>query len=256
MDNLVASANTLKSQLVSLISPIIYHNMNSLFLSIQKTTKNPVELFQGELKKFSSWSKTRVAKETKLLIEQSKCEYLDKLLFRILSDEAKILAFGKHISLDYPSLNEYTHRVYIELAKLLYSNPHLFYKKNLNSYDAHKNYTCVLSLIESSLYSAIRFFLPLEDILDYTLEINDNVDKESIGYNDLEEAYSNIEKNYNSDNSDYSSNAENEESNAENEESNEECNEESNEECNEESNEECNEESNESDGKNKGFKFW
>lgn len=195
MESLVASVSTLKTQLISVVSPYIYQNMNNLFVAIEKHTeltkdKGSIELFQEELKRFVNWSSERVAQETKRLVEQTRCSYLDKLLMRILSDEARILAFGKSIALDYPSLNDYTHRVYIELAKLLYSNPHLFYNKGLSSFHAHKNYTCVMTLIDKAMNSALRYFLPLEDILDYTLDVED--DNEA-GYNNLEDAYENYQ---------------------------------------------------------------
>ena len=198
MESLVASATTLKNQLISLVSPIIYQNMNKLYIAIEKycdsnkSDRGSIELFQEELKRFGTWSSERVAQETKRIVEQSRCHYLDKLLMRILSDEARILAFGKHIALDFPSLNDYVHRTYVELAKVLYSNPHLFYKQGLSSFNAHKNYTCAMSLIEKSMESSIRFFLPLEDILDYTLDIEDNDNTNN--YNNLEDAYENLDE--------------------------------------------------------------
>ncbi len=199
MESLVASSSTFKKQMVSLVSPHIYQNMRNLFSVIEKYNKEAggsgsIETFQEELKSFVSWSGERIAQETKRLVEQSKCNYLDKLLMRILSDEAKILAFGRTIALDYPSLNDYTHRVYVELAKSLYSNPHLFYMNGLSSFSAHKNYTCAMNLIENAMDSAIRHFLPLEDILDYTLEVEDQG-----SYNNLEDAYDNYQ--YESDSS-------------------------------------------------------
>jgi hypothetical protein len=116
MESLVASVSTLKNQLISVVSPCIYQNMHNLFVAIEKhieaspeeNKQSSIELFQEELKRFGHWSSERIVQETKRLVEQSRCNYLNKLLMRILSDEAKILAFGKTIALDYPSLNEYT----------------------------------------------------------------------------------------------------------------------------------------------------
>ena len=191
MDNIVASVKTFREQLYSLASPVIYQRLNSMFsVSSIENSDEPIKQFQTNLKNITTWTSETVMNETTNLSRQSGCNYLDKLLIRILSDEARILTQGKYVAMDYPSLNEYVHRVYMECAKLFYVHPHLFYKKGVSSYNAHQNFTSSMNLIQKALYASVRHFLPMEDILDSTLEIDD-----AIGYNDLEEAYEGVDLN-------------------------------------------------------------
>ena len=191
MENVVASVETFREQLYSLASPVIYQRLNAMyFMSTAENAEEPIKQFQHNLKGISSWDKETVVQEARHLSDQSGSNYLDKLLIRILSDEAKILTQGRYVAMDYPSLNEYVHRIYVECAKLFYVYPHLFYKKGISSYDAHRNFTSAMNIIQKAIHASIRYFLPMEDILDSTLEIDD-----ARGFNNLEDAYEDIDLN-------------------------------------------------------------
>jgi len=173
--------NEYTQELFNRLSPLIYQGIYSLFKdSLQLCRDNDQEdkylmTFQNVLGRIPKWNPDMIERETKRILEQSKCPYLEELISCIHIIVLKNLTSirvgtkNKKIDIDIPSLSLFIHRVYIEIARKIYKNVYLFdiYCSGLEK-QKHKR-ECEL-MIQESILNAIRQSMPIERILRTYLE--------------------------------------------------------------------------------------
>lgn len=175
-------------QLINMLTPPIYEGINSIYSEVKKFALQGEELkvFQGLLQKIPLWDEEIIsieAKRIKTVVMNS--DIIDDLIKAVIQSNILLLTATdiseKHkilkefnLTLNY---NKFIHNVYIEVAKVFYNYPFLFYDK-VPALDYKKHQLKAHKLIKESIEEAIRKMLPLQLILKKYLgmmsEINDN----------------------------------------------------------------------------------
>jgi hypothetical protein len=175
-------------QLINMLTPPVYEGINSIYSEVKAMSAPGEELkvFQGFLQKIPLWNEEMVsteAKRIKTVVMNS--DIIDDLIKAVIQSNILLLTATdiseKHrilkefnLTLNY---NKFIHNVYIEVAKVFYNYPFLFYDK-LPALEYKKNQLKAHKLIKESIEEAIRKMLPLQLILKKYLgimsEINDN----------------------------------------------------------------------------------
>ena len=175
-------------QLVNMLTPSVYEGINSIYSEVKNTAKDGHELkiFQGFLSKIPGWNETIINEEASRIKKVTQnSDILDDLIKAViqsnvllltntdLSDKQKVLK-DFNLNLNY---NKFIHNIYIEVAKVFYNYPFLFFDK-VPALEYKKNQLKAHKLIKEGIEEAIRKMLPLQLILKKYLgmmsEINDD----------------------------------------------------------------------------------
>ena len=94
--------------------------------------------FQQNLKKIRLWNQEIINQETKRIIKNSKCDFLDDLLTAIFVTNAKILLSvrnekyeNKKLKINVPRLENFIHKTYINISRIIFKNPFILMMKYL-----------------------------------------------------------------------------------------------------------------------------
>lgn len=207
--------NEYSSRLLNILTPLIIQGIKSIFKeAVDLCLDNDEDdkylmTFQNFLSRVPKWSNTIIDEETKRIITESKCSYLEDLLTCVHITQVKILTSirvsnnQKKIDIDIPKLNVFIHNVYINFARKLYTNCYLF-EKNIMPLDYQKNMRECEVLCRESILEVIRNSMPIEHILraymdetTYDDVLEETLEKQVTGEEAedmLEEAKKNLEK--------------------------------------------------------------
>jgi len=175
-------------QLINMLTPPVYEGINSIYGEVKSIAVSGEELkvFQGFLQKIPIWNEEMIqteAKRIKTVVINS--DIIDDLIKAVIQSNILLLTATdlseKHrvlkefnLTLNY---SKFIHNVYIEVAKVFYNYPFLFYDK-VPALEYKKNQLKAHKLIKESIEEAIRKMLPLQLILKKYLgmmsEITDN----------------------------------------------------------------------------------
>ena len=176
LENLEVSRNDFCSRLINLITPHIHSGLKSIFdeawkLCIEngETTKY-LMTFQNFLLRVPKWNTSIIEKETQRISEQSGCSHIEELITCVHIIHLKTLTCvragskQKKIDIAIPKLSEFIHKVYINVARKVYSNVYLF-EKNKQHLQIQKNNYHLEGLIKECILNTIRESIPIEHLL-------------------------------------------------------------------------------------------
>jgi len=181
--------NEYSSRLVTILTPLMIEGVKSIFDEATKLCLDNDEeekylmTFQNFLSRVPKWNDTIVQEETKRIITNSRCGYLEDLLTCVHITQLKILTSirvsqkQKKIDIDIPKLNTFVHKCYITYARKLYSNVYLF-EKDVLPLNYQKNMREAELMCQESILNVIRDNMPVENIL--RAYIDETVDEEII----------------------------------------------------------------------------
>ena len=181
--------NEYSSRLVTILTPLIIEGIKSIFDEATKLCLDNDEeekylmTFQNFLSRVPKWNATIIDEETKRIVTQSNCSYLEDLLTCVHITQLKILTSirvsqkQKKIDIDIPKLNIFIHKCYIYYARKLYSNVYLF-ESNILPLNFQKNMREAELMCQESVLQVIRENMPVEKIL--RAYIDETVDEEII----------------------------------------------------------------------------
>ena len=168
-----------------MLTPYILEGLKSIFDESLKLCKTNGEMdkylmtFQNFISRIPKWSQTIIEEERNRIIERSGCNYLEDLITCVHIIQLKVLTAvrvgqkQKKIDIDIPKLDVFIHKIYINIARKIYTNVYLF-DINLSSLKIQKNNRQVEMIIQESIMNTIRDSIPVETILraymDETLE--------------------------------------------------------------------------------------
>ena len=201
LSNLQESRNEWCSRLVSIFTPLILGGVKSLFneswkLCIDNDEPNKYLMtFQNLLSRIPKWNNEIIEDERKRIIERSGCNYLEDLITCVHIIQLKVLTCirvgnkQKKIDISIPKLDSFIHKVYINVARKVYSNVYLF-DKNISPLQLQKNNRELESIIQECILISIRESIPTEAIIraymDESVEQEEEVIIEDV--NEEEEA--------------------------------------------------------------------
>jgi hypothetical protein len=176
LENLEVSRNDFCSRLINLLTPHIHSGLKSIFDEAWKlctengeTTKY-LMTFQNFLLRVPKWNTSIIEKETLRISEQSGCSHIEELITCVHIIHLKTLTCvragskQKKIDIAIPKLSEFIHKVYINVARKVYSNVYLF-EKNKQHLQIQKNNYHLEGLIKECILNTIRESIPIEHLL-------------------------------------------------------------------------------------------
>jgi hypothetical protein len=176
LSNLQESRNEWCSRLVSIFTPLILGGVKSLFneswkLCIDNDEPNKYLMtFQNLLSRIPKWNNEIIEDERKRIIERSGCNYLEDLITCVHIIQLKVLTCirvgnkQKKIDISIPKLDSFIHKVYINVARKVYSNVYLF-DKNVSPLQSQKNTRELDNIIQECILISIRESIPTEAII-------------------------------------------------------------------------------------------
>jgi hypothetical protein len=181
ISNLHEARNEWCSRLVSIFTPLVSEGLRSIFNEAWKLCVETDEAskylmtFQNLLSRIPKWNSVIVEEERKRIIERSGCNYLEDLITCVHIIQLKVLTSirvgnkQKKIDIAIPKLDSFIHKVYIHVARKVYSNVYLF-EKNIAPLAVQKHMRELEVIIQECILTAIRESIPTEDIIKAYME--------------------------------------------------------------------------------------
>lgn len=176
MASLQESRNEWCARLVHILTPLIIQGFRSIFKEANKLCVENEEgdkylmTFQNFLSRVPKWNASIVETETKRIVDNSKCGYLEDLITCVHIIQLKSLTCmrvgnsHKKVDLNIPQLNEFVHKVYINVARKLYTNVYLF-EQNIMPLNIQRNNRELELITKECILGTIRDNIPVEEIL-------------------------------------------------------------------------------------------
>jgi hypothetical protein len=180
---LVDAKNEYTKLLTSYLTPCITEGFISLYddAKNEKEEKrkdsryddySEIQIFQDFIKKIPKWNQDIIDKESERIVQKSKCEWLDRLLYGVFVSNAKVLSIVRiqpknndKMRLKIPKLRNFIHKCYVECGRELYKVAYLFDDEDITSIEKQKNVRDINSIVRDGVIEAVRKLLPIQDIL-------------------------------------------------------------------------------------------
>ena len=179
--NLQESRNDFCSRLINILTPHIHSGLKSIFEEAWKlcleNNEAPKYLmtFQNFLVRVPKWNSTIIEKESQRIVDQSGCSHIEELITCVHIIQLKMLTCmragskQKKIDISIPKLTEFIHKVYINVARKVYSNVFLFEKTTKHLQIQKHNHQLEL-IIKECILNTIRDSIPIEHLLKVYME--------------------------------------------------------------------------------------
>lgn len=189
INSLIESQNEWCSRLVTILTPLIISGFKSIFNESLKLCNENNEqdkylmTFQNFISRIPKWNQTIIKDETTRIKETSGCGYLEELVTCVHIIKLKALTCArvgqkqKKINIDIPPLENFIHKIYINVARKLYTNVYLFEHSN-KPLQIQKHNREFEVIIKESILLTIRDSIPVEEILRAYLDETQETDVE------------------------------------------------------------------------------
>ena len=178
ISNLQESKNEWCSRLVSIFTPLVIEGIRSIFNESWKICLDNKEItkylmtFQNLLCRVPKWNSIIIEEERNRIIERSGCGYLEDLITCVHIIQLKVLTCirvgnkQKKIDISIPKLDHFIHKVYIHVARKVYTNVYLFEKgPNISPLQTQKHNRELEVIVQECIMMAIRDSIPTEAII-------------------------------------------------------------------------------------------
>lgn len=208
VSNLYESRNEWCARLVTILTPHVIEGMRSIFNeSWQMCLANDeigkyLMTFQNLLCRVPKWNDTIIEEERKRIIEKSGCNYIEDLITCVHIIQLKVLTSvragnrQKKIDISIPKLDNFLHKVYINVARKVYTNVYLF-EKNISPLEIQKHNREFEIIVQECILTAVRDSIPTESIIRAYLDESMEQEEEVIIENIEEPVLVNSENNVN-----------------------------------------------------------
>jgi hypothetical protein len=176
LSNLQESKNEWCSRLVSIFTPLVIEGVRSIFNESWKLCIDNDEVgkylmtFQNILARVPKWNSVIIEEEKNRIIERSGCNYLEDLITCVHIIQLKVLTCirvgnkQKKIDISIPKLEHFIHKVYIHVARKVYTNVYLF-EKNVSPLQLQRNHRELELIVQECILTTIRESIPTEAII-------------------------------------------------------------------------------------------
>lgn len=182
--SLYESQNEWVARLVNILTPEITYGFREMLKEAIKLCANNDEhdkylmTFQNFMSRVPKWNETIIQNETKRIIDNSGCNYLEDLVSCVHIIQLKCLSCirvgqkQKKVDIDIPKLSLFIHQVYINASRKLYKNVYLFEQK-ISPLEYQRNQNMLEIMIKESIVNSIRENIPVDNLLKVYLEDQD-----------------------------------------------------------------------------------
>ena len=173
--NYNSSSNDCFNELISLTRPLFKQGFQSIYETVCNNN-NTLNLyifreFQEELQKVPSWNSIMIEKEYERFLASTRCEWLGDLIVANFKVSAKNILSSLQstekqdsIDLTVPLPQNFIHFCYIEIARLFWKKPQLFYHKHSIT-EKQLNDESIDKIIEVGIKRTINKNLPFNTLL-------------------------------------------------------------------------------------------
>jgi hypothetical protein len=208
VSSLHESKNEWGSRLLTILTPLVIDGYKSILEEAVKLCKENNEMdkylmtFQNFISRIPKWNPTIIETEKKRICDKSGCSYLEDLVTCVHIIQVKILTAmrvgqkQKKIDISIPKLDDFIHKVYINVARKVYKNVYLF-ELNIPPLQIQKNNRELEILVQEGILNTLRESVPVETILraymdetveeDVVEEVKEQIIDEPIQTNDTNE---------------------------------------------------------------------
>jgi hypothetical protein len=170
------SKNEWGSRLVTILTPLIIDGYKSMLEESIELCKNNLEHdkylqnLQNLISRVPKWNQQIIENERRRICEKSGCNYLEDLVTCVHIIQLKVLTAmrvgqkQKKIDINIPKLDEFIHKVYINVGRKLYKNVYLF-TINIEPLQIQKNYRELEIIVQECILNTLRESIPVEAIL-------------------------------------------------------------------------------------------
>ena len=176
ISSLNESKNEWGSRLISILTPHIIEGIKSIFSESFKLCRENGEYdkylmtFQNFLSRIPKWNPSIIENERLRIVENSSCNYLEDLITCVHIIQLKTLTAmragqkQKKIDVNIPKLDDFLHKIYINVARKLYKNVYLF-EINIPPLQVQKNNRELELMVQECILNTVRESIPVESIL-------------------------------------------------------------------------------------------
>jgi hypothetical protein len=195
VNGLNESKNEWCARLLNVLTPTIVQGVKSIFDEALKLCQDNKEVdkylmtFQNFLTRVPKWNQTIIDTEKTRIVETSGCTYLEDLITCVHIIQLKVLTSvrvgskQKKIDINVPSISDFIHKIYIHVARKLYTNIYLF-ERNIPPLQTQKNTREIELIIKECILNTIRDSIPVESILRAYM---DETEEQDVEINEVEE---------------------------------------------------------------------
>ena len=176
LSSLQESRNEYCSRLITILTPCIIDGVKSIFdeswkLCIENDEKTKYLMtFQNFLSRVPKWNSNIIAQECGRIKEKSNCTYISDLITCVHILQLKMLSCmrvgtkQKKVNVDMPVLEDFIHKVYVNVARKVYTNVYLF-EFGISALKLQKNSRELEIIIRECILQTIRDNIPVEELL-------------------------------------------------------------------------------------------
>lgn len=173
---LVETKQEYTTQLINILTPLIYEGLQSIYNEILNISSNDSTLknFQYSLQKIPKWNNDIIHKETMRIMNNSKSfSWLEDLIRATLKANIVVLTYNPTVKTQIKvdpllyqniKIEDFIHKIYIECAREFWNNPYLFYH-SYTPIELKRNQRDCIAIIKDCVKEAIRKLLPVKHIL-------------------------------------------------------------------------------------------
>lgn len=185
VSSLHESKNEWGSRLLTILTPHIVDGLKSIFDEALKLCRDNNEMdkylmtFQNFITRIPKWNPTIIETERKRIVEKSGCSYLEDLVTCVHIIQLKLLTAirvgqkQRKIDVSIPKIDDFIHKVYINVARKVYKNVYLF-EVNIPPLQIQKHFRELEIIVQECILNTVRDSIPVESILqaymDQTIE--------------------------------------------------------------------------------------
>jgi hypothetical protein len=176
LSSLQESRNEYCSRLITILTPCIIDGVKSIFdeswkLCIENDEKAKYLMtFQNFLSRVPKWNPNIISQESARIKEKSNCTYISDLITCVHILQLKMLSCmrvgskQKKVNVDMPVLEDFIHKVYVNVARKVYTNVYLF-ELGISALKSQKNSRELEIIIRECILQTIRDNIPVEELL-------------------------------------------------------------------------------------------
>jgi len=181
------SKNEWSILLINSITSHIIDGFRSIFNESLQLCQNNEEpdkylmTYQNLLSRIPNWNQSIIDSEKQRIMVKSKCSYLEDLVTCVHIIQLKLLSCvrvgseNKKINIDIPDFTIFLHKIYINIARKLYSNIYLF-ELDIPPLEQQRRNREFELLVQTSIMNTIRDNLPVEQLLRQYIDETQEVD--------------------------------------------------------------------------------
>jgi hypothetical protein len=181
LGNLQESRNEFCARLINILTPHIAHGLKSIFDEAWKLCIDNDEApkylmtFQNFLMRVPKWNVAIIEQEATRIVERSGCGHIEELITCVHIIQLKMLTCmragskQKKIDISIPKLADFIHKVYVNVARKMYSNVFLF-EKNKQHLQIQKHNRQLEIIIKECILNTVRESIPIEHLLKVYME--------------------------------------------------------------------------------------